>query len=186
MWGYKAHVLADANRDIPLVLIFSTGKDNDTRYLIPLMNKSGEQHELDTGVVIADRGYDSHRNNEFLHRRGHRACHSHTQAAKQRALRRHLHRGRRADLHGRETDGVRQDRSEDRASPVPLPSQAGATARVEYKATAPATTLTGRTRKRTSGCSAGRYAAGAQSGGASTGSGGASRGCSAAGRRRDA
>ena len=70
VWGYKAHVLADAQRDIPLVLISSTGKDNDTRYLIPLMNKSGAQHELDTKVVIADRGYDSMRNNEFLHRRG--------------------------------------------------------------------------------------------------------------------
>lgn len=44
VWGYKAHVLADANRDIPLVLISSTGKGSDTRYLIPLMNKSGEQH----------------------------------------------------------------------------------------------------------------------------------------------
>ena len=70
VWGYKSHVLADANYDIPLVLISSTGKDNDTRYLIPLMDKSWEQHELDTKVVIADRGYDSARNNEFLHRRG--------------------------------------------------------------------------------------------------------------------
>ena len=70
VWGYKAHVLADANHDIPLVLISSTGKDNDTRYLIPLVNMSGEQHDLDTEVVIADRGYDSARSNEFLHRRG--------------------------------------------------------------------------------------------------------------------
>ena len=70
VWGYQAHVLADANYDIPLVLVSSTGKDNDTRYLIPLMDKSAEQHELDTHVVIADRGYDSARNNEFLHRRG--------------------------------------------------------------------------------------------------------------------
>ena len=70
VWGYKAHVLADANYDIPLVLLSTTGKDNDTRYLIPLMNKSGDQHELDTRVVIADRGYDSIRNNEFLHRTG--------------------------------------------------------------------------------------------------------------------
>ena len=70
VWGYKAHVLADANYDIPLVLVSSTGKDSDTRYLVPLMGKSDEQHELYTKVVIADRGYDSARNNEFLHRRG--------------------------------------------------------------------------------------------------------------------
>ena len=70
VWGYKAHVLADANYDIPLVLVSSTGKDNDTRYLIPLMDKSWEQHELDAKVVIADRGYDSAKNNEFLHHRG--------------------------------------------------------------------------------------------------------------------
>ena len=70
VWGYKAHVLADANYDIPLVLVSSAGKDNDTRYLMPLMDKSVEQHELDTKVVIAYRGYDSARNNEFLHHKG--------------------------------------------------------------------------------------------------------------------
>ena len=70
VWGYKAHVLADANHDIPLVMISSTGKDNDMRYLRPLMDRFDEQHDLDTSVVIADRGYDWAENSDFLHRRG--------------------------------------------------------------------------------------------------------------------
>ena len=45
--------------------------DNDTRYVrIFLMNESADRHEADTGVVNADKGYDSDRNNALQHSRG--------------------------------------------------------------------------------------------------------------------
>ena len=70
VWGYKAHALADANYDIPLLLISSTGKDHDTRYLEPMMDKLTRRFDFDAKAVLADRGYDSKKNNELLHNRG--------------------------------------------------------------------------------------------------------------------
>ena len=64
--GCKAHVVADANYDVPLKLIVTTGSESDMNYLVPLVEKMEWRPE----VVIADRGYDSRDNNEWLHERG--------------------------------------------------------------------------------------------------------------------
>ena len=74
VFGYKAHVVADANHDIPLGMVVTTAKRNDSRFLLPLLAELASRHpwfSLTAGVVvIADRGYDSRRNNEFVHRNG--------------------------------------------------------------------------------------------------------------------
>ena len=64
--GYKAHVVADANYDMPLKLTVTTGSESDMNYLGPLV----EEMEWRPEVVIADRGYDSRDNNEWLHEGG--------------------------------------------------------------------------------------------------------------------
>ena len=66
VFGYKAHVVADANYDVPLALIVTTGSESDTKYLVPLVKDLQWRPE----VVIADRGYDWKYNSEWLHRRG--------------------------------------------------------------------------------------------------------------------
>ena len=68
MWifGYKVHLVADARRDIPLNVAVTTGSQSDTTYLVPVVEETSPKPE----VVIADRGYDSGDNNEWLHRRG--------------------------------------------------------------------------------------------------------------------
>ena len=64
--GYKAHVVADANHDVPLALVVTTGSASDTKYLVPLVKDLQWRPE----VVIADRGYDWKYNSEWLHERG--------------------------------------------------------------------------------------------------------------------
>ena len=64
--GYKIHLMAVANHDVPLKLMVTTGSESDMNYLVPLV----EQMERRPKVVIADRGYDSRDNNEWLHERG--------------------------------------------------------------------------------------------------------------------
>ena len=52
--------------DIPLTVAATTGSQNDTTYLAAMV----EETSPTPGVVIADRGYDSRDNSEWLHRRG--------------------------------------------------------------------------------------------------------------------
>ena len=74
VFGYKAHVVADAKRDVPLGMVVTTAKSNDSPFLPSLLAELETSHSwfsLAAGVVvIADRGYDSKDNNEFVHRNG--------------------------------------------------------------------------------------------------------------------
>ena len=74
VFGYKAHVVADANHDVPLGMVVTTAKSNDSPFLPSLLAELETGHSwfsLAAGVVvIADRGYDSKDNNEFVHRNG--------------------------------------------------------------------------------------------------------------------
>ena len=172
----------DANYDIPLVLVSSTGKDNDTRYLIPLMDKSAEQHELDTKVVIADRGYDSKNNNEFLHRRGIApVIPTFAGLPKERP-------SSTASTRWTAYPPAWEARRWTTSAPTPRRAvtctgaqRAAVNAREGSGATPPATTSTGRILSRTSGYSVGEYVVAVPSGSGRIGSAGASSGCSAAG-----
>ena len=74
VFGYKAHGVVDANHDAPLGMVITTAKRNDSRFLLPRLKRLASGHpwfRLASGaVVIADRGYDSKGNNEFVHRNG--------------------------------------------------------------------------------------------------------------------
>ncbi len=65
VFGYNAHVVADANYGIPLAVAVTLGNQSDTNYLTPLVEETGQRPD----VVIADRGYDSAPNNKWLHER---------------------------------------------------------------------------------------------------------------------
>ena len=66
VFGYKIHTVADANHDIPFALAVTAGNQSDTTYLAAMVEETSPTPE----VVIADRGYDSIHNGEWLHRRG--------------------------------------------------------------------------------------------------------------------
>lgn len=74
VFGYKAHVVADANYDLPLQMVVTTASQNDTSLLAPLLSGLQawcEWFRLANGaIVIADRGYDAQRNNQFVHCHG--------------------------------------------------------------------------------------------------------------------
>lgn len=64
--GFKAHLVADTNHDIPLAWALTTAIQGDANYLVPMV----EETVPTPGVVIADRGYNPKENSEWLHRRG--------------------------------------------------------------------------------------------------------------------
>ena len=66
VFGYEVHLVADTNYDVPLKLVVTTGTRSDMKHLVPLV----EEMEWPPEAVIADRGYDSRNNNEWLHERG--------------------------------------------------------------------------------------------------------------------
>ena len=66
VFGYKVHLVADANHDIPLAVAVTTGSQSDMTYLAVVVEETSPTPE----VVIADRGYDSKDNSEWLHRQG--------------------------------------------------------------------------------------------------------------------
>ena len=74
MFGYKVHAIADANHDLPISIIVTTAKQNDSPILRPLIDKAESQHDWfgigPDSVVLADRGYDSQANNLYVHRKG--------------------------------------------------------------------------------------------------------------------
>ncbi|MDE2938875.1 MAG: transposase [Chloroflexota bacterium] len=66
-YGYKVHMVADANHDIPLAQIVTTGSRNDSPVLPDLMKHAQKYMPwLKPKVAIADRGYDALSNHKFL------------------------------------------------------------------------------------------------------------------------
>ena len=63
-YGYKFHAVADANWNIPICGITTSARRNDTLYLRPLVKKMSDFTK--PKVAIADRGYDSKKNHEYL------------------------------------------------------------------------------------------------------------------------
>ena len=65
-FGYKMHTLADADHGVPLGFIITPGNKNDTTMFKPVLDKAmGDLPWLEPKYVIADRGYDSAKNNRI-------------------------------------------------------------------------------------------------------------------------
>ena len=70
-YGYKAHTVADAVYGVPLALVVTPGNKNDSPWLPTVMERAAAQYSWwAPKVAIADRGYDSAANHEWLDARG--------------------------------------------------------------------------------------------------------------------
>ena len=69
VFGYGVQAAVDANYGLPLALRVTTGSRSDNPEFIPLMEEF-ESLNLNARAVSADRGYDSKKNNRWLHERG--------------------------------------------------------------------------------------------------------------------
>lgn len=58
-FGYKAHVVCDAETELPIALTVSTGKDADAPHAIPTMNKMIPQHRINMHTFLGDGSYYS-------------------------------------------------------------------------------------------------------------------------------
>ena len=188
VFGYKAHVVADAKHDVPLGMVVTTAKSNDSPFLLALLAELASRHpwfSLPAGaVVIADRGYDSKDNNEFVHRNGGVPV---------------IHKRRLPE--GKLHDDIYTAEGERRlvwaggrwrmSALIPILDIICTAARrvdalgvIRRTRFPPAMTSRGKTRRITSGCSAGASGGAARSGRRCTANGGAWSGCSAGGRKR--
>ncbi len=57
IFGYKIHMIIDAEQEIPLGFIVSSGNKSDMDYFIPLVDKT-QMLGIDFEIVLADKGYD--------------------------------------------------------------------------------------------------------------------------------
>ncbi len=56
-FGYKAHVVCDADTELPIALTVSTGKDADAPHAIPTIDKMQQQHKINMQVCLGDGAY---------------------------------------------------------------------------------------------------------------------------------
>ena len=66
-WGYKLHMVADANYGLPIDSLITTASRNDSPILAVLIEHAQQFHRwFRPQVVIADRGYDTKTNHQYL------------------------------------------------------------------------------------------------------------------------
>ena len=59
-YGYKIHILIDAESEMPISMILSTGKDHDSPHFIPLLDDYDKNYDFkDIDALLADSGYDT-------------------------------------------------------------------------------------------------------------------------------
>jgi IS5 family transposase len=66
-FGYKLHLVVDALYELPVSFVLTPANESDTTRMQTLLQKAGaDQAESRPQAVIADKGYDSKGNNEFV------------------------------------------------------------------------------------------------------------------------
>lgn len=62
-YGYKVHILIDADSEMPLAMILSSGEDHDSPHFVPLVEEFEKNYDFDEIIaLLADAAYD---NKEF-------------------------------------------------------------------------------------------------------------------------
>lgn len=61
-FGYKIHLIADADTELPITAVVTTASVHDTTQLLPLLEKAKSELDIKPQYVLADAGYDSNRN----------------------------------------------------------------------------------------------------------------------------
>jgi IS5 family transposase len=71
-FGYKLHMVVDAVYELPVSFMLTPANESDTKQMIGLLKKAGaEQAATKPQTVIADKGYDSQSNYEFIFNKCH-------------------------------------------------------------------------------------------------------------------
>ena len=71
MFGYKMHLVSDATHGIPLAFTLTPANVNDHTEMRPAVRKTMDAYPwMQPGCLLADRGYDSVANHEFLVKQG--------------------------------------------------------------------------------------------------------------------
>ena len=59
-YGYKVHIMIDADSEMPLAMIVSPGNDHDSPYFLPLLEEFEENYDFDEIIaLLADGAYDT-------------------------------------------------------------------------------------------------------------------------------
>ncbi len=59
-YGYKVHILIDADSEMPLAMILSSGEDHDSPHFVPLVEEFEENYDFDEIIaLLADAAYDN-------------------------------------------------------------------------------------------------------------------------------
>lgn len=66
-FGYKLHLVVDTLYELPISFVSTPANESDTRQMETLLKKAGaDQVETRPQAIIADKGYDSHDNYQFI------------------------------------------------------------------------------------------------------------------------
>jgi hypothetical protein len=69
-FGYKLHMVVDARYELPVSFTVTPANEADTVHMAELLQKAGaDQEETKPRAVIADKGYDSQDNYQFIYSR---------------------------------------------------------------------------------------------------------------------
>ena len=69
-FGYKMHLVSDATHGVPLAFIITPANENDSTQLPAVVRKALKAYPwIEPGCLLADRGYDSLANHQFLVKR---------------------------------------------------------------------------------------------------------------------
>jgi len=67
-FGYKLHLVVDAVYELPVSFALTPANESDTKQMAELLKKAGaDQEETKPRAVIADKGYDSQDNYQFIY-----------------------------------------------------------------------------------------------------------------------
>jgi len=69
IFGYKIHMVVDAEQEIPLGFIVTSGDKSDMDHFIPLIDKAKELG-IDFEIVLADKGYDKEQHYRYAESKG--------------------------------------------------------------------------------------------------------------------
>ena len=70
-FGHKVHMISDAKYEIPLAQFVTPVNVSDMNTIVPLVERAEAlQDWLSMSILLADKGYDSGPNNDYLHQKG--------------------------------------------------------------------------------------------------------------------
>lgn len=70
IFGYKAHIVTDANSELPIAVVMSPANEHDSKHLRPLLKRVFRNFICEVKKLLADSAYDSSAIRKFLRRVG--------------------------------------------------------------------------------------------------------------------